>query len=47
MNNFEYLRTETYDHDARDATFTLNMLKIKNNENDDILKNEKDNNVEL
>jgi hypothetical protein len=28
-NNFHYMRTETYDHDARDATITLNMFKIK------------------
>lgn len=28
-NNFNYIRTETYDRDARDATLTLNMFKIK------------------
>ena len=28
-NNFHYMRTETNDHDARDATITLNMFKIK------------------
>ena len=27
-NNFHCMRTETYDHDARDATLTLNMFKI-------------------
>lgn len=29
LNNFHYMRTETNDHDARDATITLNMFKIK------------------
>ena len=30
VNTFcNYALTETYDHDARDATITLNMLKIK------------------
>lgn len=29
FSNFSYLRTETYDRDAKDATFTLNMFKIK------------------
>ncbi len=36
-NNFHYMRTETNDHDARDATITLNMFKIKQ---DPILKDE-------
>jgi hypothetical protein len=29
FGNFNYLRTETYDNDAREATITLNILKIK------------------
>jgi len=29
-NNYQHMITETNDHDARDATITLNMLKIKN-----------------
>lgn len=32
-NNFNYIRTETYDHDARDATLTLNMFKISKDKN--------------
>ena len=35
--NLHYMRTETNDHDARDATITLNMFKIKQ---DPILKDE-------
>lgn len=30
-----YIRTETKDHDARDATLTLNMFKIKKDLNED------------
>jgi hypothetical protein len=32
-NNFHYVKTETYDHDARDATLTLNMFKISKDNN--------------
>ena len=42
VNNFKCLRTETYDHDARDATITLNMFKIKDTNIDHFFTKEHD-----
>jgi hypothetical protein len=42
VNNFKCLRTETYDHDARDATITLNMFKIKDTNIDQFFTKEHD-----
>lgn len=36
------MRTETYDHDARDATITLNMFKIKDTNIDQFFTKEHD-----
>ncbi len=36
LYNFQYLKTETYDQDAKDATITLNMFKIKKNDNNSV-----------
>jgi hypothetical protein len=30
------MKTETYDQDARDATITLNLFKIRKNDNNSV-----------